>query len=147
MTDQEKLLKIVELMGQIEPLIQSFDSIKARLERQQENYDQQHRDAYHTLEVKDLSGAESMKWMKYVKGLARDRRNNKNTLELANELHKIFESNGRPPRLSQILNNSLRQCEAKAIGIKSKAEDNAKTFMARVNGEHMPVKKLLTLNK
>ena len=128
-TDKEKLLKIVTLIKELEPLIQSFDSIKARLEKQQENYDTQHNDAYHTLEVENLNAADSMKWFKYVKGLERDRRENKNTLELAKEIDNIFQQKGKPPVLSQNLGNVVRQCEIKI-------------FMQRVKGEHIKAGKI-----
>ena len=129
MTDHEKLLKIIELHTELERLMQGFDSTKIRLESMKEKFDTLHKNAYHSLEVLSFDAVTGSKWIRKTKAMARDRRENKNILNLATEMNNIFSSSGRVPMISAKLRSALKQCESQAEGIRKQAVDGGNKYM------------------
>lgn len=129
MTDHEKLLEIIRLHTELERLMQGFDSTKIRLESMKDKFDVLHKDAYHSLEVLDFDAATGSKWMRKTKAMARDRRDNKNLLELATDMNKIFLDCGRVPAISAKLRNAQKQCEQKAEHIRKQAVEGGNKYV------------------
>lgn len=129
MTDHEKLAEIIRLHTELERLMQSFDSTKMRLESMKEKFDTLHKDAYHSLEVIDFDAVTGSRWLRKTKAMARDRRDNKNLLELATDMNKIFNDCGRLPAISAKLRSAQTQCEKKAEGIRKQAVDGGNKYI------------------
>lgn len=134
MNDRQKLERIIDLISELEPLIQGFDSMYNRLLTSRDKFDEQHKDAYHTLEVMDLNCIDAMKWFKHTKNLERDRRLNKNILELAENVKKVLDDKGRPAIMKQALQNAKVDADKKAEVIGKHALANGKNYMAKVRG-------------
>ena len=133
MTDEDKLIEIVRLYKELNPLMQGFDSMVNRLKIIKEDLDTQHRDAYHALEELNMNAAEMAKWGKYTRRMAKDRRANKLLFELAESIQQVFIDKGREPIVSTLLSKVEVDIQNKRKDIKNKAATNGNAYMLKID--------------
>lgn len=133
MTDEEKLLEIVRLYKELNPLMQGFDSLVNRLKVIKEDLDTQHRDAYHALEELNRNAAEMAKWGKYTRSMAKERRKNKLLFELAENIQQVFTEKGKDLIVSDSLVKIETDIRSKRISIQQKALHNGKLYLQKID--------------